>query len=161
MFVSLEGQQQGAPTASAAASEASTATDALEQTAETPMEGMPVVKCLFWLCSYLCHGTLQVNVWLMPDLQKHVRRLSLLYLQNQSDPHTSRKSFGTSMLLAAQHLHVLHVTDCTACAFNARHPTTKPAAGAPRHPERSRKQSVWLQVKSARGRSIRQLPLWA
>lgn len=47
VFVSLEGQQQDASTASAAASEASTATDALEQTAETPMEGMPVVKCLF------------------------------------------------------------------------------------------------------------------
>lgn len=35
------GQQQSAPTASAAASEASSAPDALEQTAETPAEGKP------------------------------------------------------------------------------------------------------------------------
>ena len=33
------GQQQNAPTASAAASEASSAPDAMEQTAETPVEG--------------------------------------------------------------------------------------------------------------------------
>lgn len=33
------GQQQNAPTASAAASEASSAPDAVEQTAETPVEG--------------------------------------------------------------------------------------------------------------------------
>ncbi|KAL3152581.1 hypothetical protein ABBQ32_001602 [Trebouxia sp. C0010 RCD-2024] len=40
-FVFPEGQQQSAPTASAAASEASSAPDALEQTAETPAEGKP------------------------------------------------------------------------------------------------------------------------
>ena len=40
------GQEQDAPSASAAASEASSAPDALEQTAETPVEGKSVCICL-------------------------------------------------------------------------------------------------------------------
>ena len=44
------GQQADGPTASAAASEASTAADALEQTAETPVEGRLQTVELQYLC---------------------------------------------------------------------------------------------------------------
>lgn len=94
----------------------------------------------------------------MSDLQVRVRRLSLLYLPNQSDPYTSRKSFDTSMLLAAQHLHVLHVTDCTACAFTARHPTTKPGSARRWCPSSSREepQTVCLVAGQKRKRAEHQ-----
>ncbi len=50
---SIAGQE--GPTASAAASEASTAADALEQTAETPVEGETAAACLNTMTA--CHYT--------------------------------------------------------------------------------------------------------
>lgn len=51
------GQQQNAPTASAAASEASSAPDALEQTAETPAEGKPICLSAYSTTAVVCQCT--------------------------------------------------------------------------------------------------------
>ena len=45
MHLAIAGEQPDGPSASAAASEASTAADALEQTAETPVEGELAALC--------------------------------------------------------------------------------------------------------------------